>query len=307
MMSRSFPAFFLATFALLPMAWADPTADEEVKPRRFKAPEVFKSQGPVIYESDFAARGFELLAISEDDRYARPAPDPRRLVLKEAPGLASPAKAAWFTVPRAANSFRSEISLPHEDGFRERWYALALYVPASWEIDRGPASDIVIQWHAIPGKGRATYPNLDIAIRGDKWVVHQSYGNALDKPVRPKTELETEFRPGTWSNWIISAKWSAGEDGRIRIWRNEKLVFEHQGQNAYGDIGVEYTPYLKTGIYHPEWNLSTERKKLSFEAEKTPVSLKEISVAKIAVGNESATLEGMKKLLPAIPEVKAGE
>ena len=40
---------------------------------------------------------------------------------------------------------------------------------------------------------------------------------------------------------------SAGSDGAIRIWIDDKLVMDHQGQSAYG--GYSRAGYLKTGLY----------------------------------------------------------
>jgi hypothetical protein len=40
---------------------------------------------------------------------------------------------------------------------------------------------------------------------------------------------------------------SAGSDGAIRIWIDDKLVMDHQGQSAYG--GYSRVGYLKTGLY----------------------------------------------------------
>jgi Polysaccharide lyase/Carbohydrate binding module (family 6) len=40
---------------------------------------------------------------------------------------------------------------------------------------------------------------------------------------------------------------SAGDDGSIKIWIDDKLVMDHQGQSAYG--GYSRVGYLKTGLY----------------------------------------------------------
>ena len=40
---------------------------------------------------------------------------------------------------------------------------------------------------------------------------------------------------------------SAGSDGSIKIWIDDKLVMDHQGQSAYG--GYSRVGYLKTGLY----------------------------------------------------------
>ena len=40
---------------------------------------------------------------------------------------------------------------------------------------------------------------------------------------------------------------SAGSDGAIKIWIDDKLVMDHQGQSAYG--GYSRVGYLKTGLY----------------------------------------------------------
>ncbi len=54
-------------------------------------------------------------------------------------------------------------------------------------------------------------------------------------------------------------------------------------------IGVAYTPYLKTGIYHPEWNLSTEAKQAAFAAEKPVATLKVIYATDFKMGGAEAT------------------
>ena len=281
---------------ILPLG-AEPAPKKPEKPHP-----VYRTGEKRMFESDFAGGGFGPLKISADNRYDQPAADPARLALVDAPGLPAGTKAACFTVPRGPNQFRSELALvPHEPGFHERWYGISQFVPADWESDDGPGSDIVVQWHAIPGNGKATNPNLDIAIDGTRWVVHRAFGDPHKGPTRATKDLGLPLQPGSWSNWILHVKWSPGEDGRIRIWHNGRPVFDHAGPNAYGTIGVDYTPYFKTGIYHPEWNLSTEARKQAFAADRDPVKLKRILVAKIVIGSEAATYEDLVAALPDLP------
>lgn len=288
--------------SILVLVTAPLFAQQAEKQRRFRTHEVFDKKNMILFESDFAKSGFHLWNISEDNRYARPANDPTRLKIIDGKsvGLPSGLKAVQFTVPRKPNSYRSEISLPHEKGFNERWYGITHLVPKDWEIDHNKGADIVMQWHAIPGNGKATNPNLDIAIHGDQWEVRRAFGDPKPKPTRTKTILKAPLQPGTWSNWVIHVKWSPKEDGLIEIWKDGKLVYEKKGVNAYGTIGVDYTPYLKTGIYHPEWYLKSEGKKKKFTEEKNPVAKKETYVAKVVVASQDASLAKLMELLPML-------
>ena len=207
------------------------------------------------------------------------------------PGLGDGRKAVRFAVQRAPNSFRSEISLPHEDGFQERWYGERILVPQDWVFDPAKANDIVMQWHAIPGNWRATYPNLAISIGNTNWFIRQSFGSAQTKPTRTNQKLPDPVRRGAWVSWVIHAKWSPGDDGLLQIWQDGKLVMDRKGPNVYSTIGVEYTPYLKTGIYHPEWHLDKDGAREAFDKENPVATNKVIYATDIKVGNEHARFE----------------
>ena len=56
---------------------------------------------------------------------------------------------------------------------------------------------------------------------------------------------------------------------------------------------LQYPPYLKTGIYHPEWQIEPEGGRERFETELKPVKKKEIYVSKVVVGGADATYESM--------------
>ncbi len=255
------------------------------------AAEAFNSGKPVIFRDHFQSDSIAEWNISEDDRYNIPANTPDRLKIVDAPGLTGH-KAVQFTVPRAPNSFRSELSLPHENTFCERWYSERILVPEDWVIEHySKGNDIVMQWHAIPGNWKATYPNLEISVGGDHWFVRRSFGSART-PTRTNDTLDT-IQPGHWVSWVIHAKWSPGDDGLLQLWKDGKLVMETKGPNVYSDIGIQYTPYMKTGIYHPEWHLDTDRKRTAFEADKPDATTRVIYATDIKVGGEHARLEDM--------------
>lgn len=286
------PARVSTTTNAIPLSATSPLPE-----RRFRAKQVFTGSGPILYQSNFADRGFDLLSLSEDGRYNLASPNPERLALVDAPGGKAGEKAVRFVVPRAPNSYRAEISLPHEPGFQERWYGVRQYVPADWKPDPGPGADIVVQWHAIPGNGKATYPNLEICILDSTWEVRQSFGAANAGPTRKRHVLADPLQPGQWVEWIVRAKWSPGPDGRLRVWKDAKEQLSLNGPNVYGNIGLEYTPYLKTGIYHPEWNLSTPEREKGFPRQSPGVARKEILVSKLVVANAEATYEDVAAAL----------
>ena len=172
--------------------------NEEASERRFSARRVFDYNQPILFESDFGGQGFNKWKLSEDDRYGLVQANPDRLRIVDAPGMVGGIQAVRFFVPREPNSFRSEISLPSEKGFNERWYGILSYVPQNWKVDPNEASDILIQWHAIPGNWRSTYPNLSIRINNSNWQARQNFGSPQKNPERKIHNLDTPLELGEW-------------------------------------------------------------------------------------------------------------
>ena len=258
-----------------------------------------KFDGAGLFQDDFRTGSLERWGLSEDGRYHLNEPTPERLAIVQAPGLPEGAKAVRFVVPRAVGSFRSEISLRSEKGYQERWYSQRLLVPEGWVPEfSSRGNDIVMQWHGIPGNWKPTFPNLEISIGRDKWFVRQSFGSART-PTRTNKELPIQVEIGKWSSWVVHAKWSPKDDGLIQIWKDGMMIFESKGPNVYGDIGAEYTPYIKTGIYHPEWNTNTDEKRKKFEEEKPQSLLKTIYVTAFRMGDGRQSFEEMNPKEPA--------
>jgi len=283
----------LVSLAHLPVLRAAETPQSAAggKGRQFSAQEVFDYRQPLIFQDAFQAAQFGKWNFSEDDRYRLPKETPERIQIMDAPDLGAGQKAVRFAVRRGPNSFRSEISLPHEPGFHERWYGERIYVPGDWVFDPGRAVDIVLQWHALPGNWKATFPNLELSIGNTNWFIRQSFGSAQTKPTRVNERLAEPVQRGAWVAWVIHAKWSPGADGVLQIWRDGKLVLDRKGPNVYSTIGVDYTPYLKTGIYHPEWHLDKAGKREAFDKENPVATNKVIYVTDIKIGDERASYD----------------
>lgn len=268
-----------------------PAAAIAGKKSKRRAQEIFDYRQRTIFAEDFSARNLDRWKLSQDDQYGIPEPNAKRLEIVDAPNFGPGRKAVRFTVDRKPNEFRSEIALPHEAGFQERWYAARLLVPQEWIIGATRGGDIVLQWHAIPGNWRATFPNLAISIKNDRWGIQQSFGSPQTKPDRTSTKIDDRVKPGEWVSWVVHAKWSPDADGKLRIWKDGQLVLDRDGPNVYGTIGVKYTPYMKTGIYHPEWRVETDAQRQVFEAEKPLAVKKVIYVTDLKVGDERAAYE----------------
>lgn len=255
------------------------------------AAEVFDSKGPVAFADDFSEAVFsKKWRFSENANYEVTVPNPDLIQIVDAPGLPGK-KAVRFSVVRAPGVFRSEISLPHEKGWNERWYGERVLIPKEWVRDPAKPVDIVMQWHGIPGNFRATYPNLEISVGDDRWIMRQSFGDPQTAPTRRETKFEDRMQPGVWTSWVIHAKWSPNDDGLLQVWKDGKLVADLKGPNVYGTIGLEYTPYMKTGIYHPEWNVAKADVKERFAAEKPVATHKIVYVTDLKIGDARSKYE----------------
>ncbi len=279
-----------------------PAVTPAAKPRAFKAVDVFDVNKPVMFQDHFAGPAFDKWTFSENDQYRLSEPHPERIEIRDAPGLPSGRKAVRFAVDRAPDSFRSELSLPSESGFRERWYSELMLIPEEWVFDPARDHDIVMQWHALPGNGKPTHPNLALSVQDNHWFLQRVFGSPQTNPTRIVTKLDDPVQKGVWVSWVIHAKWSPRDDGVLQIWKDGKLTVDLKGPNVYGTIGIEYTPYLKTGIYHPEWHLNDDRKKEAF-AKAQPVSTRKVVwVTEVKVGSEKATYADMAPRRDPQPE-----
>jgi hypothetical protein len=287
-----FLALLLSPLVVLHAADAPQSvAKSEVKASHFSAKEVFDYRQAVIFQDDFQSRQFGKWNFSENDNYEIVHETPDRIKIVDAPGLTNGQKAVRFAVQRAPNSFRSEIALPFERGFQERWYGELIFVPSDWVFDTNRGNDIVMQWHAIPGNWKATFPNLNISIGNTNWFIKQYYGSAQTKPTHTNIKLDDPVTRGAWVSWVVHSKWSPSEDGIVQIWKDGKQVADIKGINVYSTIGEKYTPYLKTGIYHPEWHFDKAGRREVFEQENPVATNKVIYVTDVKIGDERAKFE----------------
>lgn len=285
-MTRNLMCAMAAAVSVSAAAWPPARASEPTRP--FRAKDVFDPSQTIMFHDDFRSGQFGRWNFSEDDRYRLPRETPARIAIVDAPGLPAGAKAVRFAVPRATNSFRAEISLPHESGFNERWYGERILIPQDWITDPNRGNDLVMQWHAIPGNWRATYPNLEISVGRTNWYIRQSYGAAQTGPTRSNLMIDDPVRPGTWATWVVHARWAPDTNGLLRIWKDGTLVLERRGPNVYTTIGTEYTPYLKTGIYHPEWHMEKDGKREAFDREIPVATNKVVYITDVKVGSAQA-------------------
>lgn len=286
---------FVAVFAGVSSIYAASGAKAAGEPgvgkraeKALRATDVFDYSTPVLFRDDFTQRDFGRWNISQNDQYRLTEADSRLIRVVDGEGGHGPRAAARFEVTRAPNSFRSEISLPHENGYQERWYGLRVKLAADWVPDDSNGDDIVIQWHGLPGNWRATHPNLALSVQGDRWRIRQNFGSAQSNPTRTSVLVDGLVQPGAWTSWVIHARWSAGEDGVVRIWKDGVIVLEHRGINIYNTIGIEYTPYMKTGIYHPEWHLDDDARRARYEKAKPVATTRVVYVADVVVGDARA-------------------
>ncbi|MEH7462238.1 polysaccharide lyase [Bacillus thuringiensis] len=261
-------------------------SDISKKEKKFK----FKETNDSIMLEDNFQSGLEKWKVAINDTENRSKLDTdtimQRVQIVDAPGMTGDHKAVQFVVPHSEGQFRSEIAQPYEEGFHERWYTARVYIPQDWVFDTESGNDIVMQWHAVLGSERVDrdFPELAIAVKGDRWSIQRAFGPTSDIKRDSKT-LDELVQKGVWSSWVIHAKWSSGNDGLLQIWKDGKVVWEVQGPNAYASRAR--TPYFKTGIYHPQW------KPKNGEVKPGPVTERKVFITNVKIGNEQATYQDM--------------
>ncbi|MEQ8496548.1 MAG: polysaccharide lyase [Gammaproteobacteria bacterium] len=184
------------------------------------------------------------------------------LIIVDAP-VRSGRHAARFHLRRddddVKGSRRAEVRAKAGDLGRDYWFAFSINLPADWPDASVPVT--LAQWHGVPDKwlgeaGRS--PPLRLLALGGQWQlaniwdskrVSQTPFTANDPQgwvLEPISSLDID----QWTDWLFHVRWSFGEDGVLEVWKNGERVYQRNGPNTYNDaVG----PYLKLGIYVPEW------------------------------------------------------
>jgi len=145
----------------------------------------------------------------------------------------------------------------------ERWYAASTYLPSDYTTD--PSPELVTQWHTDAGS-----PPLALWTHNGQWRI-TIFG-------KYQTKLGN-YEKNKWVDWVYHVKWSAGADGLIEIWKDNKLVFTKVGANIYSNsIGGAY---MRVGIYKWPWKsgsnpASTTTKRVMY-------------IDEVRIGGENAT------------------
>jgi hypothetical protein len=164
-----------------------------------------------------------------------------------------------MTVPHQFGNFRSEVAqLGRIPMGSEYWYGFSIYLPSDWQVDS--QGNILAQWHSIlppthregDGSGK---PPVAIAVTGDHWFVHLNWntsGSGSTGEGAKAADFDLgKIQPGAWVDYVVHAHWSADDSGTLQLWKDGKMVLNHNGPNEYSENKVG--PYFKIGIYHPSW------------------------------------------------------
>ena len=136
---------------------------------------------------------------------------------------------------------------------QDYWYGFSTMLPRDWEPD--PLAELFAQW--VLGHGAVTEPggpSLAIYKYGDTYRVRKRWGAGMDHyrnvwigPVTPDL--------GRWVDWVFHVRWSSGDDGFIRVWKDGKRIVSDTGVNC---VRADYAPYFKFGIYKWPWRQDQE-------------------------------------------------
>lgn len=131
----------------------------------------------------------------------------------------------------------------------ERWYAWSIYIPADFPVLRGRSPNYILgQVHQFGGSG----PEVLLMLQDDGLHLKLSDPFRLDDdPMNPipdfrRVKLASQSAvKGKWQDFLLQARWSRGEDGQMRLWRNGREVWSYRGANTNANDPL----YFKYGIY----------------------------------------------------------
>ena len=163
---------------------------------------------------------------------------------------------------------RERFELSGRDMFdgKEGWYAWSIFIPKDF-IDIWPALLDLGQFNLEPG----AHPDPCCAFLINK---KKEGGYSLGKNVIELNNSWTHYDKNLglshdemsekWNDFLVNFKWSKKDNGFIKIWLNNKIVYEYKGPTLTKN--TEFV-YFKFGIYRSGLSRYLNHKNLSPEVE----------------------------------------
>jgi hypothetical protein len=129
----------------------------------------------------------------------------------------------------------------------EFWYHFSVYVPADWP-STGVLNTKLGQFHQ-KGDGK---PPILFQLDDRAYVFELSNPAVVQRnkmaPEKPLAQLQIKTAAamkGNWTNVLVHAKWSRGDDGFVKVWVDGNEMVDLKGANVDRNNPV----YFKYGIY----------------------------------------------------------
>ena len=119
------------------------------------------------------------------------------------------------------------------------WHAWSIFLPSDFVDIMNPALLDLAQFSIETAKDSDPCCTLLFKKTKNGFVLDSELQNRAWVPLGSPQEQ-------TWSDFLVNYKWSKKDDGFIKLWLNNKLVYEYTGQTITKN--TEYV-YLKFGIY----------------------------------------------------------
>lgn len=167
--------------------------------------------------------------------------------------------------PLVRGSKRAEFRLKSVEYDKVYRYSFSTFLPEDWVVDDAPVT--LAQWHNVKdmayGEGGMS-PPLRLIIQGDeisvavRWDEHPISRGWLRRGESDQEKVlwTGMLEPGRWNDWSFDVRWSFGDDGLVRVYKDGDLLVDYQGPNTYNDF---IAPYFKMGIYVPVWKRDDKR------------------------------------------------
>ena len=144
------------------------------------------------------------------------------------------------------NRERHELSARYRVSKGERWYAWSIFMPEDFKnVD--PVSVILGQFHQEKKHVIWMFKNK----RGGYWI--ENY--VPEYTVENKQILSKEELLGKWNDILVNVKWSHKDDGFLKLWANDKLVYDFKGPTKSKGVKT----YFKFGIYRSKVSFYKQR------------------------------------------------